>query len=82
MKKQFLLFPTLGVLFFAFLGLGATHSRQDALEAVLAALKTGNASNLALRFEETVELTLPDQTGATSRAQGQTQLARFLRSIL
>jgi hypothetical protein len=77
MKKQLLLFPILGVLFFAFVGLGATHSRQDALEAVLSALKTGNASNLALRFEETVELTLPDQTGTTSRSQGQVQLAHF-----
>ena len=81
MKKNLLLFPTLGVLLFAFLGLGAISSRQDALEAVLAALKTGNANNLALRFEETVELTLPDQTGATSRSQGQAQLTRFLHSI-
>gem|GEM_PF-409848 len=77
MKKQLLFFPALACLLFAFLGLGAVHSRQDALEAVLAALKTGNATNLALRFEETVELTLPDQSGATTRAQGQTQLARF-----
>ena len=62
MKKNLLLFPTLGVLLFAFLGLGAVSSRQDALEAVLAALKSGNANNLALRFEETVELTLPDNS--------------------
>lgn len=77
MKKQFLFFPTLACLLFAFIGLGATHYRQDALEAVLAALKTGNATNLALRFEENIELTLPDQTGTTSRSQGQVRLAQF-----
>ncbi|MBM3412952.1 MAG: DUF4783 domain-containing protein [Bacteroidetes bacterium] len=77
MKKQLLFFPLLGLVLFAFLGLGATHNRQDALEAVLIALKTGNAANLAVRFEETIVLTLPEQTGTTTRVQGQNQLASF-----
>ncbi|MBM3413351.1 MAG: DUF4783 domain-containing protein [Bacteroidetes bacterium] len=77
MKKQLLFFPALGLILFAFLGLGAMHNRQDALEAVLTALKTGNATKLALRFEETIVLTLPEQTGTATRLQGQNQLASF-----
>ena len=54
-----------------------SFKRQDGLEAVLSALKTGNATALATRFEDNVELTLPDQSGVVSKVQAQTQVARF-----
>lgn len=51
--------------------------RQDGLEAVLSALKTGNAAAIGARMEENVELTLPDQSGVFAKAQAQLQLAKF-----
>lgn len=51
--------------------------RQDGLEAVLNALKTGNSAAIGARMEENVELTLPDQSGVFAKAQAQLQLAKF-----
>jgi hypothetical protein len=51
--------------------------RQDGLEAVLSAMKTGNATALAVRLQDNIKLTLPDQTGTLPKSQAQTQLAKF-----
>lgn len=51
--------------------------RQDGLEAVLNALKTGNTTAIAARMEDKIELTLPDQAGVVTKAQALTQLAKF-----
>ena len=77
MKNYRLLYWLLSLTLLAVIQLAAAGYRQDALEAVLAALKTGNAPNLVVRFEETVELTLPDQTGQRSKSQSQSQLTKF-----
>ena len=80
MKNYRLILWMLPLVFFSAIRLTAAVNRQDALEAVLSALKTGNASNLVLRFEETVELTLPDQSGSSSKPQCQLQLSKFFAS--
>ena len=77
MKNYRFILWLLPLLFLSAIHLSASASRQDALEAVLAALKTGNVSDLVLRFEETVELTLPDQSGSSSKPQCQAQLSKF-----
>lgn len=54
--------------------------RQDGLEAVLAALKTGNAAAIGARMEDNIELTLPDQSGIVTKAQAQAQLVKFFNA--
>lgn len=54
--------------------------RQEGLEAVLTALKTGNATVLVQQVEENLELTLPDQSNLLSKAQAQAQLIKFFAS--
>ena len=54
--------------------------RQDGLEAVLNALKTGNATAIGARMEDNIELTLPDQSGALPKGQAQAQLAKFFNA--
>lgn len=54
--------------------------RQDGLEAVLTALKTGNAAAIGARMEDNIELTLPDQSGVVTKAQAQLQLAKFFNT--
>ena len=51
--------------------------KQDGLEAVLSALKAGNAAALIQRSEDNLELILPDQSGVVTKAQAQTQIAKF-----
>lgn len=54
--------------------------RQDGLEAVLNAFKTGNAAAIGARMEDNVELTLPDQSAVLPKAQAQLQLAKFFNA--
>ena len=54
--------------------------RQDGLEAVLNALKTGNASAIGARMEDNIELTLPDQSAVLPKAQAQVLLAKFFNA--
>lgn len=54
--------------------------RQDGLEAVLNALKTGNAAAIGARMEDNIELTLPDQSAVFPKAQAQLQLAKFFNA--
>lgn len=58
-----------------FLQVAATG--QDALESVFAALKSGNASQLAGRFEQTLTLTLPDQSAQLNKVQAQAAISKF-----
>lgn len=74
MKIQMLL---AGVLLPAFFALSIAATRQDAIEAVIGALKNGNAAQLAGRFEKELMLTLPDQSLQVSKAQAQTAIAKF-----
>jgi hypothetical protein len=50
---------------------------QDTLESVIGALKNGNASQLAARFEKELTLTLPDQSSQLSKAQAQAAITKF-----
>ena len=54
--------------------------RQDGLEAVLNAFKTGNAAAIGAKMEDNVELTLPDQSAVLPKAQAQLQLAKFFNA--
>jgi hypothetical protein len=51
--------------------------RQDGLEAVLNALKTGNVTAMGARMEDQIELTLPDQSGMVTKTQAISQLNKF-----
>jgi Domain of unknown function (DUF4783) len=51
--------------------------RQDGLEAVLNALKSGNVAAMGARMEDKIELTLPDQSGVVTKAQALSQLNKF-----
>jgi hypothetical protein len=77
MKNYRLILWMLPLLMLSAIHLTAAVNRQDALEAVLSALKKGNAADLVLRFEETVELTLPDQSGSNAKPQCLAQLSKF-----
>jgi hypothetical protein len=55
--------------------------RQDGLEAVLNALKTGNVAAMGARMEDKIELTLPDQFGVVTKAQALSQLNKFFTAI-
>lgn len=52
-------------------------TRQDALDSVLGALKSGNATQLAGRFEKELTLTLPDQSSSLNKAQAQAAITKF-----
>jgi hypothetical protein len=74
MKIQLLL---VGLLFFAPHFFSRAMPGQDTLESVIAAIKTGNASQLASRFEQKLTLTLPDQSSQLSKSQAQTAITKF-----
>ncbi|MFM8710729.1 MAG: DUF4783 domain-containing protein [Sphingomonadales bacterium] len=56
---------------------GMAATRQDALDSVLGALKSGNATQLAGRFEKELTLTLPDQSSSLNKAQAQAAITKF-----
>ncbi|HYC41273.1 MAG TPA: DUF4783 domain-containing protein [Chitinophagaceae bacterium] len=47
----------------------SSFAQKGNIDAVIGALRAGNATELANYFEESVELTLPDQSDSYSRAQ-------------
>ena len=49
----------------------SSFKAQDGIDEVINALKSGNASELAKYFDDTVELTLPDKSDSYSKAQAQ-----------
>ncbi len=52
-------------------------TRQDALDSVIGALKNGNSTQLAGRFQKELTLTLPDQSSQLSKAQAQAAISKF-----
>lgn len=57
--------------------IGMAAKGQDTLESVIGALKNGNATQLAARFEKELTLTLPDQSLQVSKAQAQAAITKF-----
>ena len=47
----------------------SSFKAQDGIDEVIGALKSGNATELAKYFDDTVELTLPDKSDSYSKAQ-------------
>ena len=45
--------------------------RQNSIDEVIGALRSGNSAQLSSYFDENVELTLPDKSDSYSRAQAQ-----------
>jgi hypothetical protein len=52
------------------------------IDEIVAALKTGNASQIAKYFDNTVEIALPDKTNSYSKSQGEMVLKIFLQILL
>ena len=68
---------------FTFLGLAVLLSSFAAMvgmEDVVAALKKGNASQVARYFDNTVEITLPEKSNSYSRSQAEIILRDFFRT--
>jgi len=47
----------------------SSFAQKGNIDAVISALRSGNATELSSYFEESVELTLPDQSDSYSKAQ-------------
>ena len=62
------LFTTLLLASFVLL---ASFSRQNSIDSVIGALRSGNSNELAKYFDENIELTLPDKSDSYSKAQAQ-----------
>jgi hypothetical protein len=62
------------------LALTSFAQRSSNIDAVIGALRSGNASELATYFDENVELTLPDQSDSYSKAQAVLILKDFFNN--
>jgi hypothetical protein len=49
----------------------SAFSKQDAIDEVISALRSGNSTELSKFFDDNVELTLPDKSDSYSKAQAQ-----------
>jgi len=49
----------------------SSFTKQNGIDEVIGALRSGNSSQLSGYFDENVELTLPDKSDSYSRAQAQ-----------
>ena len=58
----------------------ASFAQKGNIDAVIGALRSGNATELANYFEESVELTLPDQSDSYSKAQAVLILKDFFNN--
>lgn len=66
--------------FFTFLAaslLLTSFTVTSGIDDIINALKTGNASQIAKYFDNTVEITLPDKSNSYSRSQGEMILKDF-----
>jgi hypothetical protein len=52
-------------------------SPQDAIDPIISAFAKGNAEDLSLHFNTTVEITTPTGEGAYSKAQAKQVMAKF-----
>ncbi len=69
--------------FFTLLGIitiFTAFSFTSGIEDIVVALKTGNATNVAKYFDNTVEITLPDKTNSYSRSQAEMILKDFFNN--
>lgn len=57
-----------------------SFSQKNSIDAVIGALRSGNATELANYFGENVELTLPDQSDSYSKAQAALILKDFFNN--
>jgi hypothetical protein len=68
---------TWNIVLLALFCIGVAASRQDTLDSVIGALKNGNASQLAARFDKVLTLTLPDQSSQLGKSQAQAAITKF-----
>lgn len=70
MMKRFLLLVACGAMLSAF-------AVNSSIDEVIAAMKTGNASQIAKYFDNTVEITMPDKNNNYSKSQAEMVLRDF-----
>lgn len=68
--KRFLLLVACGALFSSF-------AVNSSIDEVIAAMKTGNVSQIAKYFDNTVEITMPDKNNSYSKSQAEMVLRDF-----
>jgi hypothetical protein len=49
----------------------SSFSKQQSIDGVIGAIRSGNATELSRYFDDNVELTLPDKSNSYSKAQAQ-----------
>ena len=62
------------------IALSSFAQRNNNIDAVIGALRSGNATELSNYFDENVELTLPDQSDSYSKAQAVLILKDFFNN--
>ncbi len=55
----------------------SSFNAVSGIDEIVAALKTGNASQIARYFDNTVEIALPDKSNSYSKSQGEMVLKDF-----
>jgi uncharacterized protein DUF4783 len=81
MKRQFYIMRTLySSLLVASIITLTSFAQNSNIDAVIGALRSGNASELSSYFGENVELTLPDQSDSYSKAQAVLILKDFFNN--
>src|SRR5262245_33894240 len=58
----------------------SSFAQRNNIEAVIGALRSGNATELSSYFDDNVELTLPDQSDSYSKAQAVLILKDFFNN--
>ena len=71
--KQFFTLLTIGTLLSSF-------SIFSSIDEVIAAMKAGNAAEIARFFDNTVEINMPDKSNSYSRSQAELVLKDFFNS--
>lgn len=66
--------------FFGLMAVMCSYTVMVGMEDVVAALKKGNANQIARYFDNTVEITLPEKSNSYSRSQAETILRDFFRT--
>ena len=72
MKRFFTLFSVLVIV--------SSFSMYAGIDEIINALKTGNANEIALYFDNTVEITLPDKSNSYSKSQAEVVLRDFFNN--
>ena len=72
MKRIFTLFSILAIV--------SSFSIFSGIDEIISALKTGNATEIAKSFDNTVEITLPDKSNSYSKSQAEVILRDFFNN--